>query len=69
MRMKVFHFTGTFFIANRIFNGTRPVIYTMYKTVRQKKRHCTEYRRFINSIQTILQIKQRKRPVRLQHSL
>ena len=57
--MQVFQDTVAGIIANGILPRTASVVYAMYQMMRQKKRDCTGYSRFINRIQQRFKIKLR----------
>ena len=60
--MQVFQDTVAGIIANGILPRTASVVYAMYQMMRQKKRDCTGYSRFINRIQQRFKIKLRHGP-------
>lgn len=66
--MQVFQDTVAGIIANGILPRTASVVYAMYQMMRQKKRDCTGYSRFINRIQQRFKIKLRHGTPRFHHT-
>ena len=66
--MQVFQDTVAGIIANGILPRTASIVYAMYQMMRQKKRDCTRYSRFINRIQQRFKIKLRHGTPRFHHT-